>query len=196
MSAKPTPSPEDEPIQRPDVEARILEMRRIQQEIARVRGEIESERGETAAMTEEEQERRAAWDSMTSEEKAESLRELRALLEDNREEFEMNLPEANVDLAISHLDASAARVVLLERLEDELADLLLQTHADQADVTTRLVVRMAEMMHRIENLTEQEWQDIPPSDRAGMMDLLNEWNGGRKAEILGQLPIEVRRRFE
>ena len=55
---------------------------------------------------------------------------------------------------------------------------------------------MAEMMKAFGKLTEEDWQDIPPDKRAGMVDLLNAWHDGQREACLSQLPIEIRRRYE
>ena len=196
MTPDATPEPENEPIRRPDVEARMREIERIRDEIAKVRDEIEADRVEAVEVTEEERAGREAWDEMTPEEKMDAVRDLQAFLEESRDEIAKSIPEANVEEAITRLNAGAERVERLRRLEEELMELVLQTNADQADVATRLVVSMAEMMRTMENFTEEDWRDIAPAERVGMMDLLNEWNGGRKELVLGQLPIELRRRYE
>lgn len=196
MTPDATPEPENEPIQRPDVEARMREIERIREEIAQVRGEIDADRVEAVEMTEEARAQKEAWDEMTREEKLDAVRDLQAFLEENRDEIAADIPEANVDEEIARLKTGAERVERLARLEEELMELVLQTHADQADAATRLMVAMAEMMCAMENFTEEDWRNIAPAERMGMLDVLNEWNGGRKAEVLEQLPIELRRRYE
>lgn len=196
MPPEATPEPENEPIQRPDVEARRREIERIAAEIAQVRGEIEAGRMEPVELTAEEQARREAWEAMEPEEKLEATRDLRGFLEENRDEIAAELPKANVDEAIAHLALAAERVERLVALEEELMELVLQTQADQADVSTRMVVRVVEMMGAMENFTEEDWQKMEPAARGTMVDLLTRWHNGQREVCLSQLPIELRRRYE
>ncbi len=84
----------------------------------------------------------------------------------------------------------------LIRLEEEAEEIALQSHADEADATTRLIVALADIMKAMDKFTDDDWQDIPPENRAGMVDLLNKWNNGQREACLAQLPIEIRRKYE
>ena len=133
------------------------------------------------------------WNGMSGEEQAEWVRNLRSKLEEHRDDV-ARIPGG--DALLQRLDGITKHQETLARLEDEAQDVILQTYADEADIATRLSMAMIELMRHLENLTDEQWQEMPPEKRGNAVDLLNQWNNGEREEVLSQLPIEIRRRYE
>jgi hypothetical protein len=196
MDSESLPQGGQEPVRRPDVEARKREIARIASEIEEVKRQIQAERElhppvDTTGM--EESEGMEGWETMSREERQEWIGNIRKFVNEHQEDL-AEVPE--VDGLLDRLERISKHQDSLMRLEDEAQDLILQTHADEAEATTRLIVRMAEMMKAMEKFTEKDWLDIPPDSRAGLVDLLNAWHNGQREEFLSQLPIDIRRQHE
>lgn len=196
MDSESFPQGGKEPIRRPDVEARKREIARITSEIEEVRRQIQAERDFQPVVEKtwhEDPEAIEGWEMMTHEEQHEWITNIRKFVDEHREDL-AEVPE--VDGMLDRLERISKHQDSLIRLEDEAQDLILQSHADEAEATTRMIVAMAEIMKSMEKFTEKDWQDIPPDNRAGMVDLLNAWHDGQREACLSQLPIEIRRRYE
>jgi hypothetical protein len=196
MDSESLPQGGQEPVRRPDVEARKRDIARITSEIEEVRRQIQAER-DLDPMVEkawnEDPEVIEGWEMMSREEQSEWIGNLRKFVEEHREDL---AEVREVGGLLDRLERISKHQDSLIRLEDEAQDLILQSHADEAEAMTRMIVAMAEIMRSMENFTEEEWQDIPPDNRAGMMDLLHAWQDGQREACLSQLPIEIRRRYE
>jgi hypothetical protein len=196
MDSESLPQGGQDPAGRPDVEARKTEIARITSEIEDVKRQIQAERDLHPAAGQsgiDDPDTVAGWETMSREEQREWIANMRAFADDHREEL-ANVPEVHglldrLDRIMKHQDS-------LNRLEDEAQDLILQTHADEAEAKTRMIVAMAEIMRAMENFSEADWQAIPPGQRGGMMDLLNAWHNGEREACFSELPIEIRRRYE
>lgn len=184
-----------EPIQRPDTDARMKEITRITADIEEVNRKIAAERAlqPTVEDAEEDPEFLEFWNEMSGEEQAEWMQNLRSRLQEHRDDI-ARIPGGVV--LLQRLDDMTKHKAILARLEDEAQDVILQTYADEADIATRLSMAMIEMMQYLKNLTDDQWQEMPPEKRGNAVDLLNQWNSGERDEILSQLPIEIRRRYE
>lgn len=196
MDSESLPQGGQEPALRPDVEARKKNIARISSEIEEVRRQIQAERDlhPAAGVTGiEDPEAMEGWEMMSREEQREWIGNLRKFMEEHRQDFS-EAPE--VAGMLDRLERISEHQDALIRLEDEAQDLILQSHADEAEATTRMIVAMAEIMKCMEKFTEEDWQDIPPDNRAGMVDLLHAWHDGQREACLSQLPIEIRRRYE
>ncbi len=133
------------------------------------------------------------WHGMSRDEQTEWMQNVRNSVEEHRDEIGM-IPGG--DALLQRLDGIARHQEILARLEEEADDMILQSHADEADVTTRMSMAMIELMGHMENLTDEQWQEMPPDKRGNAVDLLNQWNNGEREAVLSQLPIEIRRRYE
>lgn len=196
MDSESLPQGDPEPVRQPDVAARKREIARITSEIEEVQRQIQAERdlhppvehagsGDAEAVE--------GWSMMSHEEKREWIAGLRKTVDEHRDEF-ADVPE--VEGYLERLERITEHQEALTRLEDEAEDLILQNHADEADASTRLIMAMAEIMTRMENFTEEDWQDLPTDSRVGLLDLLHAWHDGQREACLSQLPIEIRRRYE
>ena len=173
----------------------MKEIARIAAEIEEVNRKIEEDRSlhPVAEGVEKDPEFLEFWNTMSGDEQIEWMQNLRSKLEEHRDEIE-RLPGG--DGLLQRLDGITKHQEALARLEDEAQDMILQTYADEADVSTRLSMAMIELMRHLENLTDEQWQEMPPEKRGNAVDLLNQWNNGQREEVLSQLPIEIRRRYE
>lgn len=176
-----------------DIEARKRELARIAAEIDELKRLIEADRELYPVAQESGTEGMEEWQTMSSEEQIEWIGNVRRFMEEHREEL-AEIPD--VAGTFERLQRLSKRHAALIRLEDEAQELILQSHADEAEAATRLIVAMMEIMEKMEEFTEDDWHDIPPDKRAGMVDLLNAWHAGQREVCLSQLPIELRRRYE
>jgi hypothetical protein len=195
MDSESSPEGGQEPVRLPDTDARMKEISRIAAEIEEVNRKIAAERAlqPTVEDAEEDPEFLEFGNEMSGEEQAEWMQNLRSRLQEHRDDI-ARIPGGVV--LLQRLDDMTKHKEILARLEDETQDVILQTYADEADIATRLSMAKIEMMRYLENLTDDQWQEMPPEKRGNAVDLLNQWNSGEREEILSQLPIEIRRRYE
>jgi hypothetical protein len=188
-----------EPVKRPDVDARLREAARNKAEIDEVRDQHAAQEPlfPPRGLTEEEKEMKADFDAMSPEEQDEWLRGFQSVLQEHQDEIRAaGIPGLDVDKVLERMRDGMAKREKLGRLEDEALEMVFQTLADQADITARTAVNLAELMRHWEGLSEEQWQSLPPDERLKLQDLLNEWKNGEREQWLSQLPIEVRRRYE
>lgn len=64
-----------------------------------------------------------------------------------------------------------------------------------ADATTNLVVQLLINLHTLETLPDEEWDQMEPPERTGVMDTVLHLRSGREM-FLANLPIDLRREWE
>jgi hypothetical protein len=182
--------------EKPDLEALLKELARINREIEAIRGERGPDQG-TMPPVEPDEDRMVlitdVWQELSDEEKSEWLENFLRVADEQWEEISAN-PELAV--LVDRLRAVARDRQKLIEAEDKLTEALLQATADHADAMTLQQTVLADMMKHFENLADEDWQEMETSKRLKLMDLLTEWNNGGREECLSQLPIEIRRRYE
>lgn len=130
--------------------------------------------------------------------RAEAVGSIPGMLDD-AEELASSLSHPNDARTGTTLMASAQaareRLTRGEVPREELEEILLCTHAQAAELSRRNHFRAAALALFWESRPPEWWAQLTPRERKELEDLLGTWRAQRE-RILGELPIEDRRRLE
>jgi cytochrome c556 len=93
------------------------------------------------------------------------------------------------------LTAARRRLEEGEMPKNELENIALTVTAQKAELNRRRLFRSAALVLYWEKQTPEWWAQFSPEQRAGMEERLADWRENRE-ELLGELPLEDRRRLE